>query len=1490
MADGPPNPSENSGILSQTFFCWLLPFFRYGYNHTIEQPDLYRICSEDDSNLLADRLERNWNKELKACEGHHKKPSLLRALIKTFLRPVAFSGVIVFFEECVFKLLQPIILSYLITYFSPEPEITTTQAYICAFAMALSGAAATVMHHPYFFKMQRVGMQVRIATSALVFRKSLRLSNSALGKTTVGKLVNILSSDVNRFDVVMLFLHYVWIGPLQLIVLLIILFNNMGPSCLVGFVILICLAPLQGWMGKLFSKFRIKTAMLTDERVRIMNEIISGMRIIKIHAWEFPFSDLVRESRRKEIAKVMRSAHLRSFNIAFFNLATHIISFSTFTVYAMTGHVLTPSIVFLAIPLFNAVRLTVVLFIPYCIMYGSEGLIAVKRIQEFLMMDELKALKHAESDSSIPSDANLPIPEQIGEPLDENEKKDRRKDEDRAEAIDDNDVTVAFLPNDNKEKEKGKYMKLMNDKREEEENGKEDQRKERKENIDDDDVKVAFLANDNKEKEKLADDVPDGKYMKLMNDEREEEENKMEEQREEKIENREGLIEEVEEIPERGEDNSDIILRNVGGSWEVKDDDDGDDKVGFSLKDIDFSLQAGELVAIIGPVGSGKSSLLMAMMNELPTQTGDVIMSGRIAYTAQQPWVFSGTLRDNILFGKKFDQDKYKEVLKVCALKTDIALLPDGDLTLVGDRGITLSGGQRARVSLARAVYHEADAYLLDDPLSAVDTAVGRHLFDKCIKGYLKDKPVVLVTHQLQYLDAADYIVVLKDGEMVACGSYIELQTYGIDFAALLKEHQSLQQEEVLSRTSSVHSIPGSIATEINPHVDDIILEVDEKGRFIGEYWMKQADEGVQDKQKETKSEGTVAYKVYVKYFRAGAGVIGFFVFMLFNICSQAFMNLTDWWFSRWAFAEEMACAELLNRSCTVDRVLPNQTFVDEMDIDRSYYLQNLSIVLCLFIFFCFIRSYHVFFISVNASAILHNRMFEALIRAPMQFFDTNPIGRILNRFSKDIGFMDELLPITFADFNAISLQTLAFIIVISIFNPIVLLFTVPLCVAFILVRRYFLASSRDIKRLEGITRSPVFSHLSASLQGLVTIRAFKVQEDFIRQFDVHQNTHTRTWFLFLSTTRWFGIMLDWMSVTFLAVVSFSCVVSADLFELDSSLVGLSLTYCLMLMGAFQWGVRQSAEVENLMTSTERVIEYSQLKPEAPLENEKEPEADWPKHGIITFEDVSVSYSDDGPLVLKNLRCCIRAEEKVGIVGRTGAGKSSLMAALMRLTEPRGILKIDGITITEIGLHALRKRISFIPQDPVLFSGTLRKNLDPFNQHTDDNIWNALEEVQLKPIIEENSGKLEMRMSEGGTNFSVGQRQLVCLARAVLHRNKILIVDEATANVDPRTDQLIQLTIRKKFKQCTVLTIAHRLNTIMDSDRVLVLDQGRIIEFDEPYVLLKDEKSLFGSMVEETGKSEAAKLLSVAKSWYYERNPSNPYNFDMDGGLGYGFP
>ncbi|XP_071488858.1 ATP-binding cassette sub-family C member 4-like [Diadema antillarum] len=870
MEDGPPNPvAADRSCLAQMFFCWLLPLFKYGYKNTLEMPQLHRVCPSDSAEALADSLERNWRTELQSAECRHKKPSLLRALAKTFWRPLAFSGMIVFAEECIFKLLQPILLSILVTYFSPDPGITTLQAYLCAFGMAVCGACATIMHHPYFFNMQRLGMQIRIATSTLIFRKSLRLSNAALGQTTTGKLVNILSNDVNRFDLVMLFIHYLWIGPMQLVVLLIILYRSMGPSCLVGFTILIALAPLQGWMGKIFSKLRGKTALLTDERVRIMNEIISGMRIIKIHAWENPFSELVKKSRRKEIIKILSSTCLRAFNLAFFSMAAVIISFATFTVYAFTGHVLQPSIVFLAIPLFNAVRLTVVLFIPYCIMYCSEGLISIKRIQGFLVMDELKTLKRSPSVSSISSDANLPVAEQIGEPLEEDEMEEKKK-EQREKGVEETkmenhnhvDVEVGFRSGADEDREQLKHLVDGHVGSKEEGKG---NREEKEDAVDPEDLDGGLKMEVAEEGVTLCLPSP--------------------------------LCQEDEE--------REVFVKNLQGSWEMESQGEGSF---FSLKHISFRVKPGELVAVIGPVGAGKSTLLMALMNELPKQTGEVIYHGKLGYTAQQPWVFSGTLRDNILFGKKFDADKYKRVLTACALKTDLSLLPDSDLTLVGDRGITLSGGQRARVSLARAVYHDADFYLLDDPLSAVDSAVGRHLFDKCIKEYLKKKPVILVTHQLQYLDAADRIIVLKEGCMVGCGSYKELQTSGVDFAALLKEYKNEEEQETLSRTSSLHSIAGSVVSEISAFPgDDITLQVDDQGS---------------QRLKETKEEGSVSSHVYFSFFRAGAGIFGFLIFTVFNIASQAFFTLTDWWISQWAFAEEEACGKLLNSSCSVNTVV----------------------------------------------------------------------------------------------------------------------------------------------------------------------------------------------------------------------------------------------------------------------------------------------------------------------------------------------------------------------------------------------------------------------------------------------------------------------------------------------------------------------------------------------------------------------------------------
>ncbi|KAL2081657.1 hypothetical protein ACEWY4_023510 [Coilia grayii] len=459
---------------------------------------------------------------------------------------------------------------------------------------------------------------------------------------------------------------------------------------------------------------------------------------------------------------------------------------------------------------------------------------------------------------------------------------------------------------------------------------------------------------------------------------------------------------------------------------------------------------------------------------------------------------------------------------------------------------------------------------------------------------------------------------------------------------------------------------------------------------------------------------------------------------------------------------------------------------------------------------------------------------------------------------------------------HEVFLQILGVIIVATVIIPWILIPIIPLLALFLYLRRYFLCTSREIKRLESTTRSPVFSHLSSSLQGLWTIRAFKAQQRLQQTFDAHQDVHSAAWFLFLTTSRWFAVRLDALCSTFVTITAFGCLFLRD--DLEAGGVGLALSYAITLVGMFQWGVRQSAEVENMMTSVERVVEYSELESEAPWENHKRPPPDWPRRGGITFDQVNFAYSRNGPLVLKNITATIKPNEKVGIVGRTGAGKSSLISALFRLAEPQGNIFIDGILTSEIGLHTLREKMSIIPQDPVLFTGSMRKNLDPFNQHADEDLWNALQEVQLKGVVEEMPAQMETVLAEAGSNFSVGQRQLVCLARAILRRNRILIIDEATANVDPRTDELIQKTIREKFKECTVLTIAHRLNTIIDSDRILVLNAGQIHEYDEPYVLLQDQEGIFYKMVQQTGKTEAAALLHAAKQSFINSNSTRMVN------------
>ncbi|XP_028427666.1 ATP-binding cassette sub-family C member 4 [Perca flavescens] len=1295
------NPAATASILSKIFFWWLNPLFRIGRKRKLEEDDMYEVLTEDRSDKLGQDLQRCWDHQLQMATKELRTPSLANGIIKCYWKPYGLLGLFTLIEE-VIKVIQPVILGKMIQYFENyNPDNMTALYETLGYAAGLSMCTIclALTHHLYFFHVQRTGMKIRVAMCHMIYKKALRLSSSAMGKTTTGQIVNLLSNDVNKFDDVTIFLHFLWVGPLQAAAVVGVLWAEIGPSCLAGMVILMFLMPTQTMFGRLFSKFRSKTAVLTDERIRTMNEVVSGMRIIKMYAWEKPFAALVTEVRRKEISKIMKSSYLRGLNMASFYCASKIILFVTFTLYVLLGNTITASRVFVTVSLYTSVRLTVTLFFPSAIEKLFESRVSVRRIQEFLMLDEI-----TKGPAALPED----------------EKKD------------------------------------------------------------------AF-----------------------------------------------------------------VEIQDLVCYWDKSLD-------APSLQNLSFTLNSSQLLAVIGPVGAGKSSLLSTILRELPHEKGVLTVKGQLTYAAQQPWVFPGTIRSNILFGKEFNAQKYERVIRACALKRDMELLPDGDLTIIGDRGATLSGGQKARVNLARAVYQDADIYLLDDPLSAVDAEVGRHLFEQCICGLLKNKPRILVTHQLQYLQVADQIVVLKEGHMVAKGTYTELQRSGVDFTSLLKEEEEKQPPPDIvarsrtlsqnSQTSSVHSIKDG---------DQL------------------PSEHVQTVAEESRAEGTIGASLYVKYLRAGASIVVLLVGIVVSILAQVAYIMQDWWLAHWADEQ--------------DKLTANSTVIQNglnitAELNTDFYLGVFGGLTAAVIFFGFIRNIVLFNMLVRSAQSLHNRMFNSILKSPVHFFDVNPIGRVLNRFSKDIGQLDSMLPWTFADFVQVFLQIVGTIAVSVSVIPWILIPVVPLLLVFLFLRRYFLQTSRNIKRLEATTRSPVFSHLSSSLQGLWTIRAFGAEERFQQAFDAHQDLHSAAWFLFLTTSRWFAVRLDGLCAIFVTVATFGCLLLRD--QLDAGSVGLSLTYSVTLMGMFQWGVRQSTELENMMTSVERVVEYTDLESEAPWETQKRPPPDWPSKGLVTFDQVSFSYSPEGPLVLQSLKAMFRPKEKVGIVGRTGAGKSSLVSALFRLAEPQGKIYIDGVLTSEIGLHNLRQKMSIIPQDPVLFTGSMRKNLDPFNHHTDEDLWKALEEVQLKSVVEELPGKLETVLAESGSNFSVGQRQLVCLARAILRKNRILVIDEATANVDPRTDELIQKTIRDKFRECTVLTIAHRLNTIIDSDRILVLDAGKIHAYDEPYTLLQDPDGIFYKMVQQTGKQEAAALLEAAKQVYNNRShPSIANGVTADGNL-----
>ena len=829
----------------------------------------------------------------------------------------------------------------------------------------------------------------------------------------------------------------------------------------------------------------------------------------------------------------------------------------------------------------------------------------------------------------------------------------------------------------------------------------------------------------------------------------------------------------------------------------------------FKLHDMEFSVGRNELIAVIGGVGSGKSSLLAALAGDMRRTHGSVIMGATRAFCPQYAWIQNTSVKENILFGKPFDRKWYDAVIDACALRPDLDMLPNGDMTEIGERGITVSGGQKQRLNIARAIYFNSDIVLMDDPLSAVDAHVGRHIFDNAICGLLKNKCRILATHQLHVLSRCDRIIWMQEGHVEAVDTFANLINNNEAFQKLMA---STAQEEKFEKIEAINE----------DHAEDD--KKDAKKR-------KNNKRGAALMQQEERAVKSVSWNVYVAYARAsGSVLVAPMVFMLLVI-SQGANITTSLWLSWWT---------------------SNKFGFTEGQYIGAYVALGVVQALLMFLF-----AVSLTISGTKASRVMLQNAMTRVLRAPMSFFDTTPLGRITNRFAKDVDIMDNNLTDAMRMyFLTLAMITSVFILIIVYFHYFAIALG-PLFLMFLFSASYYRSSAREIKRHESVLRSEVFARFGEGVSGIASIRAYGLQDYFNKGIQKAVDQMNSAYYLTFSNQRWLSVRLD--AIGNLLVFTTGILVVTSRFNVSPSTGGLVLSYILSIVQMIQFTVRQLAEVENAMVSTERLYYYgTELDEEPPLHLKEVPES-WPQKGEIVFNEVQMRYRDGLPLVLKGLNLNVAGGERIGIVGRTGAGKSSIMSTLFRLVElSGGSISIDGIDIAQVGLKDLRTRLAIIPQDPTLFRGTIRSNLDPFNQHSDLELWSALRQSDLVDadanLDDKTHGRIHLdgTVEEEGLNFSLGQRQLMALARALVRGSQIIVCDEATSSVDMETDQKIQRTIQTGFKGKTLLCIAHRLKTIINYDRICVMDQGTIAELDRP-LKLWEEGGVFRGMCDKSG-------------------------------------
>ncbi|KAK8569581.1 hypothetical protein V6N13_046631 [Hibiscus sabdariffa] len=851
-------------------------------------------------------------------------------------------------------------------------------------------------------------------------------------------------------------------------------------------------------------------------------------------------------------------------------------------------------------------------------------------------------------------------------------------------------------------------------------------------------------------------------------------------------------------------ENADLAISiNSGGfSWE-------ENASKPTLRNITLEVRMGGKVAVCGEVGSGKSTLLAAILGEVPNVQGSIQVFGKIAYVSQTAWIQTGTIQENILFGSAMDRQRYEETLERCSLVKDLELFPYGDQTEIGERGVNLSGGQKQRIQLARALYQDADIYLLDDPFSAVDAHTASSLFNEYVMEALAAKAVLLVTHQVDFLPAFDSVLLMSDGEILRADSYHDLLASSKEFQDLVNAHKE--------------TAGGGRVAEVNPSKGHGTSTTEiKKSHVEKEFKEPKGDQLIKQEERE---RGDTGLKPYIQYLNQNKGFLFFSVAIL---CHFLFV---------------------------AGQVAQNSWMAANVDDPNVSSLKLISVYLAIGIFstlLLLLRSLAVVTLGIRSSKSLFSQLLNSLFRAPMSFYDSTPLGRILSRVSVDLSIVDLDVPFSLVFACAATMNAYSNLGVLAVVTWQVLFVSVPVIYAAIRLQNYYFSSAKELMRINGTTKSLVANHLAESIAGAITIRAFEEEERFFAKNLDLIDTNASPFFHSFSANEWLIQRLETLSATVLASAAL-CMVLLPPGTFSSGFIGMALSYGLSLNMSLVFSIQNQCTIANYIISVERLNQYMHIPSEAPeVIEESRPPSNWPTVGKVDIRDLQIRYRPDSPLVLRGISCTFQGGHKIGIVGRTGSGKTTLISALFRLVEPAGgKIIVDGIDISTVGLHDLRSRFGIIPQDPTLFNGTVRYNLDPLSQHSDQEIWEVLDKCQLREAVQEKENGLDSLVVEDGSNWSMGQRQLFCLGRALLRRSRVLVLDEATASIDNATDLILQKTIRTEFADCTVITVAHRIPTVMDCTMVLAISDGKLVEYDEPTKLMEREGSLFGQLVKE---------------------------------------